>query len=295
MKHELKRTLVLLPLVAALAALAACGGGGSDGSALDTNRSADGAGAGTGQPAADGDTKDTPATPTTPAKPEVEELFHLSPRGTTARYLLLGTSLQSTGALETLEQQPTGGVVAMNAHTLTGPDLSVADIAGDETFAQGRWVKGTALAAGSTSTLGGARNAAYHYVVHLAGTHFPAGGTLRCDAGTFTRPTVISNPSAPALGVATGSAALSFNDAGAVVDVSLTATAGHRTGTVSTIGRTIAPGASAVTGNFFSQGDGMMLTLGDSGNGKFRIIAAYEVTAGGDAAYRGIATFLCTR
>ena len=73
------------------------------------------------------------------------------------------------------------------------------------------------------------------------------------------------------------------------------ATAGHRTGTVSTTGRTIAPGASAVTGNFFSQGDGMMLTLGDSGNGKFRIIAAYEVTAGGDAAYRGIATFLCTR
>ena len=136
---------------------------------------------------------------------------------------------------------------------------------------------------------------AYHYVVHLAATHFPAGGTLRCDAGTFTRPTVISNPSAPALGVATGSAALSFNDAGAVVDVSLTATAGHRTGTVSTTGRTIAPGASAVTGNFFSQGDGMMLTLGDSGNGKFRIIAAYEVTAGGDAAYRGIATFLCTR
>ncbi|TXD80121.1 hypothetical protein FUT87_20530, partial [Mitsuaria sp. TWR114] len=145
----------------------------------------------------------------------MDELFHLSPRGTTARYLLLGTSLQSTGALETLEQQPTGGVVAMNAHTLTGPDLSVADIAGDETFAQGRWAKGTALAAGSTSTLGGARNAAYHYVVHLAATHFPAGGTLRCDAGTFTRPTVISNPSAPALGVATGSAALSFNDAGA--------------------------------------------------------------------------------
>lgn len=290
MKHELKKTLVLLPL---LAALAACGGGGSDSSPVDTTRSADGAG--TGQPATDGDTKDTPGTPTTPAKPEVEELFHLSPRGTTARYLLLGTSLQSTGALETLEQQPMGGVVAMNAHTLTGPDLSVADIAGDETFAQGRWAEGTALAAGSTSTLGGARNAAYHYVVHLAATHFPAGGTLRCDAGTFTRPTVISNPSAPALGVATGSAALSFNDAGAVVDVSLTATAGHRTGTVSTTGRTIAPGASAVTGNFFSQGDGMMLTLGDSGNGKFRIIAAYEVTAGGDAAYRGIATFLCTR
>lgn len=287
MKHELKKTLVLLPLVAALAA---CGGGGGDGSPVDTNRSADGAG--TGQPATDGDTKDTPATP---AKPAVEELFHLSPRGTTARYLLLGTSLQSTGALETLEQQPMGGVVAMNAHTLTGPDLSVADIAGDETFAQGRWAKGTALAAGSTSTLGGARNAAYHYVVHLAATHLPAGGTLRCDAGTFTRPTVISNPSAPALGVATGSAALSFNDAGAVVDVSLTATAGHRTGTVSTTGRTIAPGASAVTGNFFSQGDGMMLTLGDSGNGKFRIIAAYEVTAGGDAAYRGIATFLCAR
>ena len=213
MKHELKKTLVLLPL---LAALAACGGGGSDSSPVDTTRSADGAG--TGQPAADGDTKDTPATPTTPAKPEVEELFHLSPRGTTARYLLLGTSLQSTGALETLEQQPMGGVVAMNAHTLTGPDLSVADIAGDETFAQGRWAEGTALAAGSTSTLGGARNAAYHYVVHLAATHFPAGGTLRCDAGTFTRPTVISNPSAPALGVATGSAALSFNDAGAVVE-----------------------------------------------------------------------------
>src|ERR1043165_8477067 len=98
MKHELKKTLVLLPL---LAALAACGGGGGGGSPVGTNRRADGAGAGPGQPATDGDTKDTPTTPA------VAELFHISPRGTTARYLLLGTSLQSTRSEEhTPELQP---------------------------------------------------------------------------------------------------------------------------------------------------------------------------------------------
>lgn len=210
-----------------------------------------------------------------------------------ARYLLLGIGLQSTGVLEAITQQPIGGVVAMNGQTLTGADLSVVDISGDETYAQGRWAKGTAVAGGKTTSLGTSRNDAYHYVVYLEPTHFPTSGTRQCDAGTFTRPNVVNNPWAPDFGVANGSATLRFDEEGAVVDVSITATAGDRTGTVSTTGRKLGMGVSAITGNFFNQGDGMMLTLGDSGNSEFRIIVAYEVTAGGDAAYRGIATFLC--
>ncbi|WP_431256225.1 hypothetical protein ACQ86G_15740 [Roseateles chitinivorans] len=280
MTSGMKHALAVLPLIATLVA---CGGGGNDGGteavnpATTTGDKVDGTIAGNAAAADPG---------------KVEEPFL---KLTTLRYLAISATSQATGAVVTWDQQPAGGVVAINDNTLTGPNRSVLNVAGDETWGQGRWAGGSAVIGGRSTVLGTASNGAFHYVVFNQPISFPTSGKLTCDGGQFTAPNVLDAATGEALGLATGTAALSFADDAAVADLSITVTARSVVATSSTKGLALRPGSTPFTGGFAGQGDGMMLTLGDAGNGKFRLIAGYQVTdTRAGASYRGVATFLCS-
>ncbi|OWQ48858.1 hypothetical protein CDL60_02925 [Roseateles noduli] len=215
-------------------------------------------------------------------------------KGTTARYQFVGVSQQASGRVDTFEQTTDGGVVTLNAQTLTGATRAVADVAGDETFAIGRWSKGTATTSSGSSTIESSVNAAYHYAVYNVAAAFPATGAYKCDDGRFSSPSLVNGTSSVYFGKGSGTAALSFSATGASVDVSITTTAGSQQATVSATARTIAtPLTTAITGNYFGGGEGMSLSIGEGGTNKLRIVAAFQAKAG-DSSYRGVATFNCT-
>ncbi|MBO9687271.1 MAG: hypothetical protein J7598_11705 [Mitsuaria chitosanitabida] len=271
MKHELKKVAVLLP-VAAL--LAACGGGGGD--------TAKDAGVKPEAQAPQGSTSSGSVTASYAKKAD------------DGRYMLVSPGLQSSGRLTDVQQTATGaaagGVVTMNANTLSG-DLAIQDIAGDESFALGRWSKGTVNRDGTAAAIVG-DDGAYHYVVYNALTAFPTSGTYKCDAGKFTAPSRVGG-SGNVLGTAAGSATVTFSNGAAVLDAAITATVGAQSGAVSASGKRLdSPAITTITGNYFNSGTGMALTVGEAGNAKVRVVAAYQVAVSGDD-YRGVATFSC--
>jgi hypothetical protein len=287
MKFEVKKAFMVLPLVAALAA---CGGGGGGGGAsADGNVSAGGS---TGTPTTGGTTGGTTTGGTTGGTSSATVTAFA--KGSAPRYQFVGISQQTIGSADTLEQLGTGGVVTLNGNTLTGATQAVADVAGDATFALGRWSKGTATTSSGSALLESTVNNAYHYVVYNALAAFPASGSYSCDAGKFTSPSLVNGPSSVYFGKATGTAAISFSAAGASMDVAITATAGSQQGTVSVTGRPFSsPTMTAITGAYFGSGQGMGLTIGDAGNGKVRIVAGFTVSAG-TSDYRGVGTFVCS-
>ncbi|ANH68320.1 hypothetical protein [Mitsuaria sp. 7] len=299
MKFEVKKVFVFLPLIAALAA---CGGGGSDGdTAVNAN-------VGTGNTTTGGNTGTTTGGSTGGAAggtttgggatggsttggtvtPLVTGAFV---QATTPRFAVVGASQQGSGQVRSIEQLPVGGIVAINANTLTGTARAVEDVTGDETFAMGRWAKGDAMFGGMDSTVDQVPSM-FHYVVYNALDAFPASGVEVCDAGKFTTPTRTSGLGAD-MGQAMGSAALTFGANGAAVDASITVTVAGQVKTVSTTGHTLpSPTASLYTGNYLNDGDGLMLTTAQAAGGKHRVVVGFMAVINGSK-YRGFASFTC--
>ncbi len=300
MKFATKRSLATLPLIAALVA---CGGGDDKESVgtVDTSSGSGGLGGGSSSGGGHGTTS-TPGsvtgttgntTETTVGKVDAALL-----KGAALRYVMVSTKLQVIGSIATLEQLPDGSVVSLNGNLLTGSDRSVLNLAGNSSWAQGRWAKGNALVSGKSSVLGAARNDAIHYVVYSAPKPYPATGNFTCDSGTFTAPNVVDAGTGDAFGTASGKATLSFSNGMPFLGIAVTATAGARQATVATESLRGIPGDGTIFAGGFDmvfgsdRHDGFMLTIGDGGNGKYRIVAGYQVTHKG-ASYLGVASFLC--
>lgn len=299
MKFAMKKSFATFPLIAALAA---CGGGGDKESVgtVDTTFGNNGLGGGSslvgiGTTTTPGSVTGTPGntSQTTAGKVEAGLL-----KGPTLRYVMVGTKSQVIGTLNAWEQLPDGSVVTLNGNLLTGGDRSVLNLAGNSSWTQGRWAKGNALVAGRSSVLGAARNDAIHYVVYTAPTTYPTNGNFICDSGTFTAPNVVNASTGDAFGTASGKATLGFSNGMPFVGIAVTATAGMRQATVANESRSGIPAGSTIFRGGFDmvngadRHDGFMLTIGDGGNGKYRIVAGYQVTDKG-ASYVGVASFLC--
>lgn len=212
------------------------------------------------------------------------------------RYLLLAVASQSTGPLTTVTQGGTGALSAIAGTTFTGTPAITREISGDASFAQGRWFTGTLTSSGGATIMTG-NNASAHYTVYKTPASLPASGSLACDAGSFTAPSYVGGSAIGQnayFGTAAGRATLSFSAAGAALSMTVDASAGGSTGSISGAGLAGTPASTAITGAFLGGSTGTLLALGDAGAGRYLLIGGYKVTLANGANYQGVATFRCS-
>ncbi len=214
-------------------------------------------------------------------------------RGIASRYQLTSGVSQSFGVLTASMQDASGAMTMIDTTVLSGA-ATVKEIAGDATFAMGRWVAGTVTTTSGATTLTGTDNRAYHYIAVNSPSVFPSAGTLNCGAGSFTTPTYASGGSPGTTGVATGSATLSFGASGATIGGAIHVTASGTSGMASLSGFIVTPNSSATTGAFFSNGGGAYSQIGDAGSGAYLVATSFAVTLANGARYIGVAKFRCS-
>ncbi|MFX1682680.1 hypothetical protein PV762_25985 [Mitsuaria sp. CC2] len=292
MKNAFNKAFVALPLVAALAA---CGGGNDDSPTTAAPLSE----GGTGKvgAAADGRAIATAQASATAASDAAAAAVG-APFQTDAssRFFILGNDINEANLVEFgITQRADGAVVRMDNLSLIGDDAAVESIAGDASFAMGRWALGIfrlfsfdqPITAGSTG---------YHYIVFNGVAAFPGSGSYTCDTGTFTAPSRLSG-SGQLTGVASGTASLSFAPAGAIVQSTIQVRANGFLGTqsFSTADTPLeTPDHYLKTPGFVdSSGNGLLLTVGAAPGNAMRVVVPYQVPVRG-IGYRGIATFVCT-
>lgn len=271
-----KRTLKLASALSLAGVLAACGGGGG------------------------GDPAPAAATPT-PTPTAVANTGTVSANfvpGTTPRYMLLGTTMQVSGAATPNAQNAAGVMTTLSTNTLTGSPTGALEVAGDTTYAQGRWVQGTVTTSSGASTLTGTTaSAAYHYVAYNALATLPTTtpAALVCGAARLTAPTYVTGPAgvATATGSATGTATLSFGGTGAAVSVTVNGTASASSGSVTGSATITTPTSMNITGSYLGGGAGTQLSVADGGAGKYLVVAGYKVALANGALHQGVASYLC--
>lgn len=275
--------LVLPALLAAT--LSACGGGGS--SSSDAQVAAN--------PAPPVTPPVTPVTPP-PAGSDTGGVSAPFAKGSSARYLLLAVASQTYGTLSSVTQDSSGALSEMAGVSFSGTPAITRDISGDAAFAQGRWFTGTITRSGGNTVMTG-NNASAHYSVYNTLAALPTTGTLQCDAGKFTAPSYTGGAIVQQdgyFGTASGNATLSFSAAGATLAMTVDAAAGGSTGKASGTGTISTPVMTVISGAFLGGSSGMLLGLGDGGNGSYLVTGGYKVNLANGANYQGVATFRCS-
>ncbi len=277
--EQLPGSLLLITLLTT--ALSACGGGSSSSDSATAVTPVDPA---------------TPVTPVTPVSGDTGSVSAPFASNANARYLLLAVASQSTGALTSVSQAANGALSEIAGAAFTGSPAITREISGDASFAQGRWFSGTITRSTGATVMPG-NNASAHYNVYKTLASLPAGGSLACDAGTFTAPSYTGGSvigQEAYFGTASGSATLSFGATGASLAMKLNASAGGSTGSISGAGLLAAPASTAIGGGFLGGSSGTLLALGDAGAGRYLVIGAYKVGLANGANYQGVATFRCS-
>ena len=276
----------LLPSLLTIALLQACGGGGGndDGGASASSVSPT---AGTSEPAGG------PATPAAAASADTGSVSTPFVAGSTPRYQLTSVNGQSFGKLTPLIQAASGAMTTLSSTVLSGASVT-KDIAGDATFAMGRWTAGTVTSSTGAQTLTGTDNVAYHYLALNAPAAFPVSGAKTCDAGVFTTPTYASGgANTNVTGAASGSAALSFGAGGAAITGAINVTVAGASGSASLNGTATGVTSVAITGAYLSNGAGAAVQIGDAGTDVYIVGASYSATLPNGARYIGVAKFRC--
>ena len=211
-----------------------------------------------------------------------------------------GSQLFSSNPLPII-QDTSGALSSFGDNNLTGATSATQDIAGDSNFAMGRWNHGVATNTRSTpplvNNLDISSNASLHYIVYNRPAGVPLTGTMTCDGGKFTAPTLASTGNntitLPNYGSATGTATLSFSQAGANIAINIITTAGISSGT-KTITGTISPANSfnggIISGGGFSNG----VFIADGINGGIRLVGLHNTTLANGSSYLGVFEFSCT-
>jgi hypothetical protein len=289
----MKKALLLI-LASSLFLLQGCGGG-DDGGSNDDNNNTGGGYQGVSAPFA---------------------------RGDASRYILLSPSGLSMGPLSSSEQDASGGMTVLNTNQFNpfgtisplsavapavptsaqdmardralSPVAPVQNIAGDASFAIGRWINGTVTTATGTVDTAGA----YHYVAYQGLSAFPS-GSLHCRGGNFTTPS--SDLFTVSATGATGTADIVFSaGSGALsgsVTVSLDKTDEHPNG--ETVPQTL-PGTLSVpssmnfTGLIASGGPSAGAQLADAGNGAYALVVEFAAVTPSGARYIGVGRLPCT-
>lgn len=261
--------------------LQACGGGGNNGGGVGIPTTAPSV----GNSGSDGQ----PAAPTSADSGSVSAPFN---RGASARYQLFGPGSQSFGALSDSAQAASGAMTKLNDNVLSGKSAT-NEIAGDASFALGRWTAGTVTRTSGAETLTGTDARAYHYVAINALTALPTTGTPKCDAGVFTAPTYVAGSGAQGAGTTSGSATLAFDSQGAAVGGTLTVAVAGATTTVNLNSQVKSPMSTPITGALFNAGTGAAIQLGASGDDAYVLAIGYAATMPSGARFQGVAKFRC--
>ena len=191
--------------------------------------------------------------------------------GKEPRYQLVTAGYQTFDRLAEFEQDASGAVIRFGDTRLAG-ERAVDSISGDESFALGRWVAGNVVAKFGADSLTG--NDRYHYLVFNAPTAVPSAGTLTCDSGNFSTPSLDNGPStAAASGSARGRVSLRFTSplSGFTMAGSIDVDAGNDTGSLALDSSQVPVGGSFIThsGGIVTGGAGAAGGLGVGGNGVF--------------------------
>jgi hypothetical protein len=192
-----------------------------------------------------------------------------------------------------------GAVTTLDTYRL-GESPTVSEISGDATFAMGRWSKGRVVKDGAeVAVLTGTNARSFHYLAYNRLAAVPATVPHGCDAGTFTAPTPRNGDSAATtapLGTTTGNAALTWAPGTSSVNVKLNLTTtvnGVSQPSTHEVSLTSLTGTS-FSGNFFGQGSGSAIFLGDGGSGAVLVGAFYRVLLQSGSVYEGVVKFRCS-
>ena len=299
----------LLTAVLASALLQACGGGGGGDTVATapTGSTADGNGATTTQPAPGSGTSSNGnggSTTTQPAasgdQGSISAPFAVTAAGL-SRYMIFSPNGSSFGGLTATSQAASGAITSLTntsrSTTLSGSSVT-KDIAGDASYALGRWVTGTVTDPSGAVVLTGADGGSYHYAAYDMLASFPATGAYACALQSSTTPTLVSG-SGSSTGAVNGALGLNFddtvaNDTVANLNGSMTITVGNETVTAGVPSSIPNPATFSATGQFYASNTGTAVQVADAGGGNYALMVAYAAKFASGALYHGIARMSCT-
>jgi hypothetical protein len=291
----------LLAAVLASALLQACGGGdgGDTVATAPTGSTANGNGDSattTTQPAASGD------------QGSVSAPFAVT--ADLSRYMIFSPSGSKFGGLTATSQAASGAITDLETtnSSITFSDSGVTkDIAGDASYALGRWVTGTITTAsgtydpntqvlvlilpGQSNVLPGTDQGSYHYAAYNILASLPTAGNYACALQSSTTPTSGGSAST---GSVSSTIALNFDDAGAHLTGNVNVTVGGETVAASVPSSITSPSSLSGSGLFLAQGTGTMVQVADAGNGNYALMVAYAAKLTSGSLYQGIAHMSCT-
>jgi hypothetical protein len=214
---------------------------------------------------------------------------------------------------------PSGEVIRLGSNSLadvsTTNKYAVQKIAGDASFAQGRWSKGVATNAGGTVTLSGTDNQAFHYLAFNALTAFPAGvATKTCTSlketgATYVGDTRIGETTTVGVAALGGQVKIEFDGAGnATVPINIIAAAQYPSRSFNTVfsesfsftlaNAAVASGSFETSRSFNGPGLGNMVVLGagdSAGLGAVILLGvAYRVQLDSGFNYQGVISLRCS-
>jgi hypothetical protein len=252
--------------------------------------------------------------------------------GSNLRYMVIGPTKDTagnytntalldqfgSGTAANIAVGTSGEVVRLGSNTLADVSgtnkYAVQQIAGDATFAQGRWTKGLVTNAGGTATLSGTDNQAFHYLAFNALTAFPVGPATRtCTSlqqtgASYVGDTQVGETTTVGVGALGGQVQITFDGLGnATVPINVLVAAHYPTPSFNTIDAknfsfTLANAATASppfesSGSFTSPGLGLMVVLGSgdaAGLGDNILLGvAYRVQLNSGYNYQGIISLHC--
>lgn len=269
-----KRILLSLAVLF-LSLLQACGGGDSSGGGANSKALA---------PAASAAEE--------PATADIGTVSARFVSNENTRSMLLSAGGQSAGSDGATEQTDSGAMVRLGSKTLSGTRQTV-DIAGDAHFALGRWVRGTATQTSGTRTLKGQDSDSHHYLTYHALTELPASGRLQCTTVAATAPTLLFGSYAQ-VGSASGSASISFDANGAVIQGAMEVRVGEESARVNLFTHTEQAGYMHLTGQLLANGPGAAIALADQDSGIPGLVVGYKAQLPSGALYNGVARLACT-
>lgn len=123
-------------------------------------------------------------------------------------------------------------------------------------------------------------------------TEMPAGGEFQCTAMAATTPSAAYEPKPP-VGLASGSAHMSFGTGGAAIQGTLQVSVGTESATLKRPAKIGDPAYVTMAGQLLSSGSGTALTLADQDSEAPALVMGYKAQLPSGASYIGVARFAC--
>jgi hypothetical protein len=206
-------------------------------------------------------------------------------------------SRQSSGlAGDVIVEPATGAVLAIGDVTLSGSDVKVHDIAGDTTWAIGRWRKGTVTFTSPPDTyeLAYVNSSGYYFVAQPLAS-LPAPGAYTCATLATTKPVWGGGGSSPSryFGTSSGSMNLNVDATEVAFDLALTVANQSVSSTVSYRSAVRGVNNTSFVGGIGTSNNSGWVRLFDAGAGKVGVVVMFKQTLSNGDRYTGLSAWSC--